>query len=359
MNGTATNNIGDGLTKVLSEVPFVIIAICVTGNAISFVIFRFHSQFKSLSPMVYLSVLACTDTLTVFVWNIDHHFEIYNYNFKVENISELMCRLATFCQYFSLESSAFILSMVSIDRYFTVISKPGSLVSRLPFRTKKSAFIWSFVVLAITAAINFHLLVLERLHVDVYVKDVANTTRHEKTFDCYKYANGFHPYPNWENVHLILYDLIPFLVMFTFNMLLIKNLLAVRRKVDPIVGINWTFGNAKKNRLTVSLLVFTFVFLLMTLPTTIMFGFFPDGINRNVMLLFDYMTFLNHSSLFFISMITIPKFKVIFLQSIGKIFARISAICMKNNKTEPDHSNGSTGATSALVDLIRRRNSKY
>lgn len=122
MNNTTTVDEKDYFYIVLTHIPLLIIAVGLVGNSISFAVFRFHRQFKTMASMVYLSFISVTDTLALLVWNLDHYL-LPNHGIKMERLNEYYCRILTFDQFFSLQSSALLLSMVTIDRYFTVIDK--------------------------------------------------------------------------------------------------------------------------------------------------------------------------------------------------------------------------------------------
>lgn len=335
----------DVFYSILTYVSLVIIAVGLIGNSISFAIFRFHSQFKTMPSMVYLSFVSITDSLSLLVWNLDHYL-LYNLGIKVERLNEPICRISTFDQFFSLQASALILSMVTIDRYFTVIAIPGSFVSKLPFRTARSALIWSLGIISCVALMNTHLLIFSReFEIDstekvLFKNDTFNITQLEYSsfLLCYSYKNGFQVSPTWENIHLIIYVLIPFCLMTVFNGLLIKNVLLTsnihlhhkKGKNNESNGANnkpsasQTKAQSKKKSLTISLVLVTVLFLTMTLPSQIIFGFFYDFFDQNVgrsfLLIVDYLSFANSSSLFFISLLTNVKFRRI-------VFRKIKEIC--------------------------------
>lgn len=110
----------DWFYSILSYVSLVIIVIGFVGNFISFAIFRFHPHFKTMASMVYLSCIAITDSLSLLVWNLDHYL-LPNHGIKLEKINETSCRITLFNQFVSLQASALLLSMVTIDRYFIFV----------------------------------------------------------------------------------------------------------------------------------------------------------------------------------------------------------------------------------------------
>lgn len=161
------NNISDNssstsassyINRFIAHFNLITIALGVVGNTVSFLIFRFHPSFKRMPSMVYLSFVAVTDTIALFEWNLNH-FTVLTYKFDLpERTNIAFCRIFSFAQYFSLQSSALILSVMCIDRYLTVVALPGSFLHKLPFRTNTTAVIWSVGIIMFTIGLNFHIL---------------------------------------------------------------------------------------------------------------------------------------------------------------------------------------------------------
>jgi len=228
--------------------------------------------------------------------------------------------------------------MYFLVRYFTVIAIPGSFASKLPFRTKKSAFFWSLGIISCVAIMNIHLLVLAREYELDVTEDVTfknatfNITIYEftNTLLCYSYQTGYQISPNWENIHLIIYNLVPFCIMAIFNGLLIKNVLLTshsglnHKDKKSNANSSQTKSQRKKKSLTISLVLVTILFLVMTLPSSIIFGFFYDffdqNFGRSFLLIVDYLSFMNSSSIFFISLITNPKFRQVVFSKLKQLF---------------------------------------
>ena len=135
----ATDSVYELFERVVSYVPLAIIVLGVFGNLTSFLIYTFHPALNKYSSMVFLSFIAILDTLGLFVWNLDHYLFI-NFGFGIEGRNMVFCKFFTFLQYVTLQTSGLLYSVISVDRYFTVISKPGSFIKKLPFGTRKSAY---------------------------------------------------------------------------------------------------------------------------------------------------------------------------------------------------------------------------
>jgi hypothetical protein len=234
-------------------------------------------------------------------------------NFLFEFFNIASCKIFVFIQFFSLESSGFLLSMLSVDRYISVISIPGSFASRLPFRTPKSAHLWSCVIIGLVFILNCHILILNGYYEQTFEKNQTISK-----LICYKNINGFQLNPLWENVHLILYSLIPFIIMIVFNILLIKKISSIK---------NSNKGSVIRN--IKSILAITFLFLIMTLPSSVSYVFFQQTSPKMVLLLLDDLSFLNNSILFFSFFLTNLKFRKIIFDLFNNLLLNCSK---KSNK---------------------------
>ena len=143
------------LEKVYFCIPLVIIVLGLIGNSITLLMLRIDVKLRKITGLVYLSFLIVTDTMSLFVWNLSNF--VQNVTETIFN-SEIDCNILTFIQFASLQSSGCLLTVFCIDRYITVISTPGSVWTRLPFRTRKSAIIWSTITILFVCSLNSHIL---------------------------------------------------------------------------------------------------------------------------------------------------------------------------------------------------------
>jgi len=200
-----------------------------------------------------------------------------------------------FLQYFGLESSGLLFAFISVDRYFSIISRPGS---KLPFSTVKSSLYWSIGIMLAMFIFNIHILFLNGF------ETTSNQTNETTVvnINCYRYYPDFEFEAFWDKFKMVIYSLIPTVVMIIFNSLIIVKTRSlgqnVNRSDEQALEVY-----KKKRRLTISLVIVTFLFPLMTLPNVIFYGFFNDygdpwlrkyvgGFTNNIM-------FLNHACLFF------------------------------------------------------------
>lgn len=303
------NELSQVISKIFAYLPLIPIVLSLVFNPICFFIFSFCRKFNRIPSMVFLSFIAVFDTLSQFCWNLNHFLKPV-YGFKIEALSLFSCRFFSFIQYFSLQSSANLLSLLCVDRYFSIIATPGSLASRLPFGTPKSALIWSICISTLIFLLNFHLLIFNGYYLDPIKRNGTNNSNpiDNKLNHCYSYSSSFTLTPVWDQVHLIVYNMLPYTLMVTFNILLIAKSLLVRKSV-----VNKNVQN-KKRKLTISILAITFAFITMTLPASMVYGFFYKKLTsleygRNVLEFFDFIMFLYHSSLFFICFVSNVKFR--------------------------------------------------
>jgi hypothetical protein len=319
-------NVYEDVNRANSFIPFIIIGLGVVGNSLSFLIFRFNSEFKKMSSMVFLSFLVVMDTMSLFVWNINRYTVPY-LGIDVESTSMFTCKFLSFIQYYSLEASGVLLSFMTIDRFVAVRSMPGSFYTRLPFNSVKSAFYWSITIVLFLGILNIHILILNGYYEDPVLRNrtvynviqndgtVLNETTEQYLYQnpnivCYLYKNGFRLFPTWDSVHMFFYSFIPSTIMVIFNVMLIRTTLMPEKKDTNRESQK---ANAKKRKLTISLLAITFAFILMTLPATIAWGYMswvlalPWG--RFTLNILGYFLFLNHASVFFNCLLCNYKFR--------------------------------------------------
>ena len=291
---------------ITANFGIIIIVLGVIFNTMTLLIFRLDKELKKMPSIVILSFVCVTDTLSLFTWNLDHF--LIKYDFSIENVNIVTCKIFIFMQYASLEISGLLLSLCLIDRYFTVASKPGSLFSKLPFGTFKTSLIWSISIISFICLLNSYLLFADRMFVGK-----------KKKLDCYILANGFKVYDIWDKIHIFIYCFFPFLIMTVFNIFLIRKT-RLSRKINNITNkisakINNESNQLNKKNLTHTLLIISIAFLIMTLPSTIAYGFLAEKYKNNetimnIFYLLDYLASFNHSILFFHCFFSNKKFRM-------------------------------------------------
>ena len=315
------------LDKLLGCLHTFIIFFAFTGNTISFIIFRFEKKLKEISSFLILSFVVIIDNFAVLTWNLDH-FLIPNFGFSIEYLSVYNCKFFRFIQFFSYQCSGLLLSLVITDRFITISCTPGSWASKLPFCSLKYALIWSISIILIIAILNLHILLLSGFpnqNINKNITDSFNKTYNliiipKRRFSCNHLSNGFHYYPIWNILNMILYSAIPSTVMTIFTTLLVFKTYKSQESSNSNSIAAKTYK--KKRKITISLLAISTAFLVMTLPSTIFFAFIyfhipeiPYG--RYFDNFVDSLSFANHASIFFTSFISNSTFRRVVLQFIN------------------------------------------
>ena len=298
-NFTQINNMSV-FAQVTSYFGIIIIGLGCVFNSLTLFIFRLNKELRKMSTIVILSFICVSDTLSLFTWNLDHF--LVRYDIYVEDINLTSCKIFSFMQYSSLQVSALLLSLCSIDRYFKIASKPGNLISKLPFGTFRSSLIWSISIISFICLLNSILLISDRI-----------VTKNK--IDCYVLANGLKVNDSWDKLHMFIYSFIPFVIMTIFNVLLIKKM-RLSIKINHVIVSNNNNNNnhSNKKNISLTLLIISFVFLVMTFPSTIAFSFLADiqdnnATARSIFHLLDHLSFLYHTTLFFNCYLTNLKFR--------------------------------------------------
>lgn len=263
---------------------------------------------------MFLSLIAVFNVASLFTWNLDH-FTAPQFGWYIANQSIFTCKFFVFVQYASLQISGFLYSLVSVDRYFQVMSKPGLFISELPFGSRRSAYGWSIFVIILVVLLNGHLLIFNG-YIETIVSNktyeaievINNTELNVTQFCIFKndvvrcYVSHLYEIsPLWDKVQAVVYTFIPFIIMFIFNTLLIFNVLQ-RKSTSKLPS-----HNKKNKRLTISLIILTLSFLLLTAPGSVGYGFFVEYLysqeagHKAVAILLDSLMFSQQAILFYIS----------------------------------------------------------
>ena len=303
--------------------PFFTILMGLTGNPLTLIILRTDKELKLQSSMMFFSFISILNIFALFTWNLNTYFKIL-YHFEYSNNYLITCKLMTFLQFLSRQSSALLTGFIPIDRYFTIVSRPGS---RLPFGTLRTAFVWSSVITTLIFILNFHILILNGHSTSTFENKTLIDSQNQRRFElneknnfvCNIYSNSFDLYKYWNIVDLIVYCLIPSLVMVVFNGLIIVQTLKLGQTAGSADQRSLEM-NKKKRQLTVSLLAITFLFVCMSSMVTIFFlvdGFIPQSLCFERF--FSIFEFLFHSTLFLDLYIT----NIYFRNAVHKFFKRI------------------------------------
>ena len=298
--------------RILSIVFLSIFILAIIGNSLAFVIFQTNKEMRKSSTITFLSFVAILDILSLLNWNLS---AILNPNFsiKLENINSISCKILSFIQFFSFQSSAIILSCSTVDRYFTICKIPGSFASRLKlFSAPKSAKLWSFSIIAIVGLMNSHLLILNGYKKQNFLISRKN----DSNFECYWYTEYFNIQNIWEMVHLFTYSIIPSLLMMTFNLMLVQRINSLKNNKqvkNKYLKNSDSKIISKKSKMSITLISTVLAFICTSLPSRIYFTFFFQIKWSYLRIFFHISEFSNHCIIFVVCFITNKYFrKIIF-----------------------------------------------
>ncbi|CAF2342115.1 unnamed protein product [Rotaria sp. Silwood2] len=230
----------------------------------------------------YMRAMAIFDILMLYGWNLDHYLANI-YQFHILRYSIISCKFISFLSYFAAQSSAWLRVFVSLDRYLSL-----SRLHRTWFGQSKNVLIIITCIIGVLILLNFHFFI----------------------FVCYYRADGtisalswlYDVYPIWDYVNLGVYNCAPLILMVTFNCGVIYYLLRLRRTT--------TIQNSRiqHRSISITLVITTFLFLFMTVPSTVAFAFFSSA-DITLLRLFDCLLYSHHILSFPLYMITFDEFR--------------------------------------------------
>jgi hypothetical protein len=241
----------------------------------------------------YMRAIALVDMLMLYGWNLDHFFRL-KFGFEVDRLTVLSCKISTYLNHFLSQSSAWLRVWMCIDRFCTLNQVRHR---RTIYQHRRSKFLITLTFLSI-ALINLHLPIFS-----CYAYQIGNET---------KIAAGSHYYrlyPTWNYINLALYNIIPFLLMLIFNILILRYLILAKRKS--------TFHQSRirYSSISIPILLSAFFFCIMTTPPAIIFAFFHEQIQSDIIIqnllltLLDSIKYTYHSLGFFLYFITLVDFR--------------------------------------------------
>ena len=208
---------------------------------------------KKQPAMHYMRTMAIFDIFVLYGWNLDHYFTTMR-GISLSMYSIPSCKLINFISYFATQTSAWLRVFICIDRYLSL-----SHLNRTCLNKSKSILIIIGCTITVFFVLNLHILL----------------------FACYFESDGeinpnavwYGIYPLWDNIHLIIYNCIPFILMVIFNSGVIYHLAHLRRTT--------TVQNSRiqHRSISITLVITTFLFLAMTIPSGVTFAFFSNNSN--------------------------------------------------------------------------------
>ena len=231
----------------------------------------------------YMRVIAVFDILILYGWNFDHYLQ-GAHGFRLQAYVIVSCKIVSFLNYFAAQVSAWVRVFICLDRYLSL-----SRLHKTWFGQSKSVLIIIASIVSIFFVLNVHILL----------------------FACYTKADGsidtnshlYAVYPMWDFINLGVYNTVPFMLMSMFNSGVIYHLIHLRQTS--------TVQNSRIHHrsISVTLVITTCLFLLMTTPATISFAFFIDTTSYTVLHLLDCILYTYHILSFPLYLLTFTEFR--------------------------------------------------
>ena len=314
----SSTNVEDFQDLFVTYYPLTLIIVGTSFNLFTLLVLcrpTFHDTNKR--PTIhYMRAIAIFDILMLYGWNLDHYL-IGAFGFILRAYSVGFCKIVSFINYFTPQVSAWLRVFICLDRYLSL--------SRL----HKTWFSQSKNVLIIIGSINLVFFIWNSPFL---------------IFACYYNPNGsvntnspyYDIYPLWDMMNLGSYNCAPFVGMVVLNSGVIYHLIRLRRTS--------TVQNSKiqHGAISVTLVITTFLFLIMTIPATVAFTFFYDASGYVVLHSLDSMLFTYHILSFPLYMITFTEFRqeVIRLVTCRTCRNLPSSATTTKNSTVPSETNG-------------------
>lgn len=212
--------------------------------------------------MRYLTAVAFADLCSLYSWNFNLFYKhlINRYQNDFEDSSLIACRILSFIGFVSLQLSSWYLTLVSVDR---CLNLHFLFWHRQTGQANRAVHIILCVTMIIVL-INSHLLFFNG-----YEQSNCQPFQKRTCIICYTHINDpYYIFPKWEKIHVIIYNLIPFLIMFVSNYFIIRR--SIPSKI-PRLSLPYenNYRLRKQRQLTYLLLLVIILFVVLTTPVMI------------------------------------------------------------------------------------------
>ena len=277
---------------IVSYYPLFLMIVGTALNLLTFAVFC-RSPFRNVrrQPAIhYMRAIAVVDIFMLYGWNLDHYLS-YAYGFTLLRYSVLSCKIVLFINYVSAYISSWLRVFVCFDRCLLL-----SRLTRTRFNQSKGILIIIGCIVAVFVALNLHLLLFACFH---NRNGTVNTQ-----------ARQYAIHPMWDYVRIGIYSGVPFVLMVAFNSGVVYHLLRIRRESSL------RHSRIQHRAISITLVVTTSLFLILTTPSGIIFAFFYAAAGNTLRRLSDGIYFTYHILAFPLYLITFTEFRREFLSMI-------------------------------------------
>nr|ACF75476.1 GPCR [Adineta vaga] len=249
--------------RCLSIYALVLIIVGTTGNLLTIIV-SLRRQLRRFVTVRYLIFVSICDIISLYGWNLNnfYKFHVSPNQSNIEDISLVHCRVISFMTFFSIHQFFSSFRRMFIDRALNLYwPKWKQIYGRIRYTKYYIIFLTS-----ICLTMNSHVLFLNGYH-----ESSGRVT-------CYSTSsNPGYIYPQWERVHLVVYNLCPFAIMFICNTYIIfVTVRSSRTQNDSRLAKVPRKSAERYRQFTALLILVTFAFVVLTLPACIYFVFFRN-----------------------------------------------------------------------------------
>ncbi|CAF1100898.1 unnamed protein product [Didymodactylos carnosus] len=301
--------------RILSIYALCLVITGTVGNVLTITVLTRRNLWRYVT-MRYLTVVSLADIISLYGWNLNnfYKFTLNQQHSNLEDLSLIHCRLVSYMSFVGLQLSSWCLTAVSLDRSLSLYSLSWKQKWGKLSRTVDNISILTCACLLL----NCHILFLNGYRDD----DDRRTTR------CYATkTNAHYIFPQWERVHLVMYNLCPFCIMLISNTYIIH--VTTIQRVQQIKTQRSRWSIKRRRQLTCMLMLVTFAFIVLTLPSCIYFVFFRHHMIRDtsssrlyrsmIQIILNSIQFTSHSINFFLYCFSSTNFRDEFRSLLTKI----------------------------------------
>lgn len=284
-----------------ATVGIVIIVVGTVGHLLSMTVMVASKTMRVQSSTVYLITMSITGIVTLYTGLLRYvvFIGITRWDVDIRDTSDIFCRLHMTATYASLQYFAWLQATVAVDRLISVLMPHKYMVSCK----------WKLALS--TVLIELLLVILLNLGVGMSVG-------HNSKGFCIAQSKHFF-YNVWGYIDLVSYSLLPALILIVCNSMIMKILKRSKLKVGS------SRGSAARS-LTVMLMSLNVLFLITTLPVSIVFflkwGVFGEHRYAVIELcwsVFSLLQYAGSACTFFVYCITGSKFR----EELCHLFSRL------------------------------------
>ncbi|CAF1334467.1 unnamed protein product [Adineta steineri] len=335
---SSANSRDSFIIQSLSIYALILIIVGTVGNLLTIIVLL-RRNLRRLVTIRYLIVVSICDTISLYGWNLNsfYKFNISSTNQNLEDVSLIHCRVISFMTFVSLQLSSWCLTAVSFDRALNLYW----LHWKQSFGKLKYTKYYICILTFLCIGLNSHILFLNGYR----------TT--SGTINCYSTRdNPNYIYPQWERVHLIVYNLCPFAIMCICNTYIIAvTVRSSRAQIESTPPTVQRKNIERYRQLTALLIIVTFVFVILTLPACIYFVFFRHNLELKtertrrhmIQITVNSIQFTSHAINFFLYCFSAKSF----LNELRDMFNEFVSYCQGDDNDD------------WVIDDVRPNNDQY